>query len=234
METRLSAIDRVVFEVAERATGGPRALSLRGLLLVVIVAGGLYGAVMGSFFMVSAERAVLVLIGATKVPMLVLVTTAICIPAFFVLNTIAGLREDWAAALRCVLASQAAFAVALLSLAPAIRVTYWSGATHVWAILWNSTAFLVAAILAHAVLRRAYRPLVRTRPAHRVMLVAWMILYSFVGVQTGWMLRPFVGKPDLPVAYFRDGAFTNAYVELTATVLDGLRSSTRRDQPMPY
>lgn len=31
----------------------------------------------------------------------------------------------------------------------------------------------------------------------------WVIIYGLVGAQTGWLLRPFIGSPDLPFAWFR-------------------------------
>ena len=31
----------------------------------------------------------------------------------------------------------------------------------------------------------------------------WVILFSVVGAQMGWVLRPFVGNPNVPFAWFR-------------------------------
>jgi hypothetical protein len=39
-----------------------------------------------------------------------------------------------------------------------------------------------------------------------------MVLYIFVGIQMGWVLRPFIGDPMEPVQFFRDEAWDNAYV----------------------
>jgi hypothetical protein len=44
------------------------------------------------------------------------------------------------------------------------------------------------------------------------MLRAWLVLYAFVGIQMGWVLRPFIGDPFGPVEFFRRGAWDNAYV----------------------
>jgi len=30
----------------------------------------------------------------------------------------------------------------------------------------------------------------------------------------GWVLRPFIGDPAKPTAYFREGAWGNAYIEV--------------------
>ena len=32
---------------------------------------------------------------------------------------------------------------------------------------------------------------------------AWLVIYGVVGAQMGWILRPFVGSPDLPFELFR-------------------------------
>jgi hypothetical protein len=52
----------------------------------------------------------------------------------------------------------------------------------------------------------------RRNPRHRLMATAWLVLYAFVGIQMGWMLRPFVGSPDRRPAFFRPEPFSNAYV----------------------
>ncbi len=31
----------------------------------------------------------------------------------------------------------------------------------------------------------------------------WLVVYGVVGAQMGWILRPFVGSPDLPFEFFR-------------------------------
>lgn len=40
----------------------------------------------------------------------------------------------------------------------------------------------------------------------------WLILYSLVGAQMGWVLRPFIGNPDMPFTWFRprEGNFFQA------------------------
>ncbi len=39
-------------------------------------------------------------------------------------------------------------------------------------------------------------------PAIRVFRV-WLAIYGLVGVQMSWLLRPFIGRPDLPFTWFR-------------------------------
>ena len=40
----------------------------------------------------------------------------------------------------------------------------------------------------------------------------WLGLYIFIGIQTAWVLRPFVGDPSLPTQFFREDSWSNAYV----------------------
>jgi hypothetical protein len=65
---------------------------------------------------------------------------------------------------------------------------------------------------AQLVLRRHYRPLIARHPRHRLLLRAWLGIYIFVGIQMGWVLRPFIGDPDQPVQFFRTESWGNAYV----------------------
>ena len=200
-----------------RALGRPRLAEQSGetwqrLALVVIVAGAVYGAFMGSFRLVSAERLLMVLYAAVKVPILIFGTSLVCLPGFFVLNTVLGLRAEFGRALRAVLAGQAALTVALASLGPITRFVYVNGVEHRWALLINAAMFTVATGIAQLVMLRRYRELVEINPLHRITLWVWVALYAFVGIQMGWMLRPFVGSPDVPVSFLRDEPLSNAYI----------------------
>jgi len=80
------------------------------------------------------------------------------------------------------------------------------------ALLFNAFMFGVASVAAQMVVRRYYGPLIRRSPRHRQLLRVWFLLYVFVGIQMAWVLRPFIGDPDLPVTFFRSEAWGNAYV----------------------
>ena len=45
----------------------------------------------------------------------------------------------------------------------------------------------------------------------------WIVLFSLVGAQMGWVLRPFIGSPDLPFALFR-ARESNFFAEVLATL----------------
>jgi hypothetical protein len=194
------------------------------MALLVLVAGPVYGAFMGSFRIESGDRLPMVFYAAAKVPLLIFVTTAVCLPGFFVLNTVLGLRPDFGRAIRAILAGQAGLTVALASLGPLTRMAYISGADHRQALLFNAAMFTVATAVGHIVMLRRYRWLMADPVSggrHRIMLWAWVALYAFVGIQMGWMLRPFVGNPSMPVAFFRDEPFSNAYLFVINLIFRG-------------
>jgi hypothetical protein len=172
----------------------------------------LYGSMMGSFCLDSPSRLLIPLYGAIKVPLLLFATSALCLPGFFVLNTLLGLRDDFREATQAILAGQAGLSIALASLAPITRFWYFCDGNYRAALLFNAAMFTLATLAGQMVMFRYYRTLIRRRPNHRIMLFAWLGLYAFVGIQMGWLLRPFIGAPTMPAAFFRPEPFSNAYV----------------------
>lgn len=193
------------------------------LLALVLVCGIFYGAVMGSYSGLSPGRFHQLLYSGLKVPLLLLVTFVLCLPSFFVLNTVAGLRDDFGHVLRAVLATQSCITVVLACLAPITGFLYLTIGSYRLAIVLNGVMFAIASISAQAVVRRYYGPLIEKNPRHRPLRFAWFLLYIFVGIQMAWVLRPFVGSPGLPVRFFREEAWGNAYVQLVGIIMGALR-----------
>jgi len=174
----------------------------------------LHGAVVGSFGMRPMQSA----FSAVKLPLLLALSTLLCLPNFYAVNAVLGLRDDFRAALRAVLAAQATVAVALLSEAPLVLLAYASTTSYPFAIVANGACFALASACGQVVLGRHYRRLVEKDPRHALARRAWLVLYVFVAIQLAWMLRPFVGDPGLATRFFRAEPFSNAYVVVLRTV----------------
>ena len=187
-------------------------------MAMVIVGGALYGLVMGAFGGLTGDRPLQMIYSGVKVPMLIVLTGALALPSFFVLNSLLGLRSDFGEVLRALALTQAAVAVILASLAPYTALWYASTTDYQEATLFNAGMFAIASLAAQWVLRRRYAALIARNPRHRVMLRVWLALYAFVGIQMGWVLRPFIGQPGRPVTFFREDAWGNAYVSILETV----------------
>jgi len=185
----------------------PQALALQARVWAA-----LYGATMGTFGGLEGGRALQIVFSAIKVPLLLLTTFGLCLPTFFVVNTLFGLRADFALAVRALLRAQAAMAAVLCSCAPFTLVFYGSTRDYSWVLLWNGALFAAASLAGQVVVRAAYRPLVRRDPRHRAMLRVWLGLYVAVAIQLAWVLRPFVGTLNAPVEFFRAASWGNAYV----------------------
>ena len=97
-------------------------LPWRFLVGVVLACGGLQGAAMGAFDGPSLQ----IVVSALKVPILIGVATLLALPSLFVVNTVIGLREDFADVLRAIFTAQATVAIALAALAPVLLFAYAS------------------------------------------------------------------------------------------------------------
>jgi hypothetical protein len=215
--TLAARIDGALWRLASPSEPTP----WRVLAAALLVAGPLYGMVMGSFALDRAERLLLVVYAGVKMPILLLGTTAVCLPGFFVLNSVLGLRRDFRDSMGAILSGQSAVAFGLLGLAPVTRFVYFCGADHRQAVLLNALMFLLAAVGGQAVMFRKYRALIQRDARHRLMLWAWIGLYGFVGIQMGWTLRPFIGSTGLGVTFFRAEPFSNAYEVVFRMIVGG-------------
>jgi hypothetical protein len=188
------------------------------LPLMILCFAALYGGFMGSFHYVSAARAWQVFYSAIKVPFLLIATSLLCLPGFFVINTLLGLRDDLRESLQAIFAGQAGLSIVLAALAPMTRFWYFSSESYRSALLFNAAMFTVATLAGHLVSARYYKVLIARHRYHRIAHYAWLITYALVGIQMGWTLRPFVGSPDIPTSFFRDEPFSNAYIVIVQLV----------------
>jgi len=110
----------------------------------------------------------------------------------------------------------------LAGLAPYTALWYASTRDYHEATLFNALMFGVASLSAQWVLWRRYAPLIARDGRHRWMMWGWLGAYAFVGIQMGWVLRPFIGQPGKPVTFFRTDTWGNAYVIVAETVWQAL------------
>lgn len=212
------AVERVLTSTGEFAPGVGR-VPLRELLAVVVVCGFVQGAVMG----LHDGRVMQGVYSGIKVPLLLLGSTVVCVPSFYVLHLGLSLHGDFMAACRAIFVVQAVAAVFLAACAPLIAFAYVSSDHYPFAICANGVVYLGAALTAQRALARHYVPLIAKDRRHRVTLGAFFVLYVLVAIQLAWTLRPFIGWRGLEPALFRAEAWGNAYVHVFDTVARLLR-----------
>lgn len=186
--------------------------SVRTYFVLVIFFGGFYGAIMGSYGGWYGDQKWQIIYSAVKVPVFLLFTFSISIPSFYVLNVLLGLRSDFGYVLRGLLEAQAGFAVVLASLSPYTIFWYLSFDNYGNAVLLNGFLFGISSLTGHFFLKRFYQPLIRKNRSHLWTKRIWIVLYSFVGIQAGWILRPFIGDPQRSPEFIRTETWGNAYI----------------------
>lgn len=205
----------------------PKMLPNRRVIAIVVLLGPIYGMAMGSYAFVAGDRSFVqqipqMLYSGIKMPILILFTVLVALPSFFVINTLLGLRDDFAESLRAIVSAQAGLMIILVSLFPLTLFSYVAfGASEVsyqLAILFNAAMFGLASVAAQVLLRSYYQQLIDREPRHRWMVRMWIFVFAFVGIQAGYVLRPFIGNPVNPVSFFRRDSFQNAYVKLSELI----------------
>ena len=145
---------------------------------------------------------------ATKVPLLLLGTLLIGLPAMVILGRFIGCSLSFAGAASLALSSIARTAVVLAALAPATAYFAFTlpvrGVVVYRAVVLSQVfAFAIAGFVGVTALRGRLASVVANRAKHTRIVCLWIALYSFVGAQLTWLVRPFLGNPGAPVEYFR-------------------------------
>jgi hypothetical protein len=208
-------MDQVLYGGIESlAAKRPKKL-IAGIVCLMLIGGFVYGAIMGSYSeSMAGIRLRQMFYSGAKVPLLLFATFLLSLPSFYVANSMLGLRSDFGQAIRAILTCQAALTIVLAGLGPITCFLYFCGVTYYQALGINALMFGLASVSVQVLLRRLYQPLIARDKRHAWMVRAWLVIYTFVGIQMGWILRPFIGAPELATSFFREEAWGNAYLEV--------------------
>jgi hypothetical protein len=145
---------------------------------------------------------------ALKAPVLLVGTTVVCFPAFFVVQYVLAPR---ALSLRGAVLLQA-------STLAIIAITWSVVALPCSLFIANAQSYVATKFLVTAVAGfggvigmgwfvRGYRSATSSeqRRGSLLPLVPYCVLFAFVGAQVAWSLRPFIGSPNRPFSFFREG-----------------------------
>jgi hypothetical protein len=160
-----------------------------------------YGGVMGGYNGLAQA-----LSSAIKLPLLFLLTAAICFPTLYVGLLLLGVRVRGSQLFALVVSSTGVSSMLLLAFAPVTAFFLLTSADYTFYKLLNVTILALAAVMGARFLFRSLREIVPSDTqsvAHRALL-SWIVLYAFVGTQLGWTLRPFFGAPNLKFEVVRE------------------------------
>jgi hypothetical protein len=188
-------------------------------IAAIVVGSGLYGAVVGSW-----RDSWQALHNGIKLPLVILLTALGNGLLNGMLASLLGLNLGFRQSLVLVLISFAMASLILGALSPVALFLVWNtpplGASTGFASLeYGFLQLTLAVFIASAGILGNLRllPLLRrwtNKPAvARKVLFAWLAGNLFLGSQLAWILRPFIGAPNLPVEFLRATVFHGNFYE---------------------
>jgi hypothetical protein len=160
---------------------------------------------------------------ALKAPMLLGGSLLIGFPAMVVFGRLLGCPLTVRAAWGLAMATIARTAAVLAALAPVtmcftVSLPSTEPTTYKTIVFVHVVAFAIAGLVGVTALRgRLARHIDDAGARWRVVLL-WIAIYSFVGAQLTWVLRPFLATPGLPLEFLRSfgplGLESNFYISV--------------------
>ena len=215
-----------------REDRGLREIAVTSLLAVALGAAA-FGGVIGSF-----RGGIQILYAAVKLPAALLLTLALCAPAFHALAAALGRAFPMRSILALALASAGRAALVLLALSPLVWIVLDRGIDYHAAALVCAVAYAIAGAAALGVILRG----LGEGSGRLVTALAFAAVFFAVTGQTGWIFRPYLVRPRTWTAaagHMRDVPFLRAY---EGSFADSLYLSSRsargvydlrRDAPSP-
>jgi hypothetical protein len=173
------------------------------------------------------------LASSAKLPALFLLTLLVTFPALYVFSVLSGSPLRFIAVLRLLLASIVVMVAVSASFAPILAFFTLSTSSYPFVVLLNVVLLGIAGTIGLGFLRRTLGHLMTAigdivppnpapdaaseeasaAPAPRVpssdngrsvgIFRIWLFIFALVGAQMGWLLRPFIGRPELAFTLFR-------------------------------
>lgn len=185
---------------------------------VIVLGAGFYGAAMGWWR--APEQALFV---AIKFPLIILLVTFGNALINGLLAPLLGLGIRFHQSFSAIVMSFAVTSAVLGAFSPVMAFLIWNVPAMTADISMQPTYRLI--LLAHVLVialagtagnLRLFELLRHWSPTHRIalrVLTVWLCGNLFLGTQLAWILRPFIGSPNLPVEFLRANAFHGNFYE---------------------
>ncbi|MGQ0553193.1 MAG: hypothetical protein ACT4PU_08225 [Planctomycetota bacterium] len=209
----------------EELRSGKVLLPARKLIAVSLLLGAVAGVCMGLYAATGGRQEPWqpLLASAIKVPALFLLTLLVTFPSLYVFAALANSRLGMRDTLRLLVAAIAVMLGVLASFGPVVAFFTLSNDSHTFMVFLNVLFFALAGGIGLAFLHRAVKIVFpdevsyvaaesaeagsskrrNTSTRARGIFRVWLIIFGVVGAQMAWILRPFIGSPHLPFAWFR-------------------------------
>jgi hypothetical protein len=182
-----------------------------------------------------------------KVPALFLLTLFVTFPSMYVFSALAGSRMRFADTIGLMVAAILIMLTVLASLGPIVAFFSVSTPNYPFMVLLNVVMFAISGLLGLRFLLQTLRRIgVASAPAPpaapteltepvvphrepapldtaRVIFRIWVIVFSLVGAQMGWVLRPWLGAPGRQFEWIRPRE-QNIFVGIVNKIVELFRS----------
>lgn len=221
----LQTLDRVLrgdYLRSEAFAAGRIEVPTGRFVRLAVLLGVVYGVSLSTFgiFQGTDGAALQMFSVAAKVPLLFVLTLLVTFPSLYVFAALQRLPLDMGNTLRLMLLANVVHLAVIASLGPVFAFFAASTDSYAFMKLLNVAFFVAGGLLGFVILRSATTTMFHAEasdatdgPASAQVLAnqrtsrvlrVWCFVYGVVGAQMGWLLRPFIGSPDLPFAFLRE------------------------------
>ncbi|HET9958989.1 MAG TPA: hypothetical protein VFQ61_31075 [Polyangiaceae bacterium] len=211
MSSTLATLDQLLRSpnrAAEQSRGGAQLQNLALASLGALLFGaGLFGAVLAS-----SRGGLQLLYSGLKLPLAILGTLIVSVPALYALARSLARPLPLAGAVSLALSAAARGALVLSALAPVAWLAIDRGLGYHGCVLLAAICYAIAGVSALRVLFSGVGGGLRGA----VLLALCSIVVLPAGGQTAWMLRPFVGRPaqaHVPFLRHKEGSFADSLLQ---------------------
>ena len=190
----------------------------------ILVCGAVYGSTLG--ILRSPHQA---LFAAVKFPVMIFATVVCNALVNGMLAMVMGIRLRLDESFHAILMSYAIACLFLASLGPVFFFHLWNwipgdGSTGNGFFYWKLSHIGLIAIAGFVGNVRLWKLLESVAGSAKAWAVqmAWLVANIFLGCQLSWILRPFFGNPNIPVAFLREDALERSFYEDVLVTLLGL------------
>lgn len=201
LDELLRSPEAVAERIRRREDLRPLAVSA---LLALLLGAGTFGAVLAT-----ARGGAQLGYSALKLPLSVLLTLCLCVPAFAAIARALGRNIDLGGMVGLSLSAAARAALVLLAFAPAVWFALDRGLGYHASVLLSATCYGIAGLSA---LRVMASGLGRDGRGWGILLCCAAVLLP-TGAQSAWMMRPFIGRPSqarVPFLRHKESSFADA------------------------
>ncbi len=213
----LSLLDELLRSPASAAARAKRGDDTRPLvvaaLLALLVGAGTFGAVLAT-----ARGGAQIGYSALKLPLAILATLCLCVPAFAAIARGLGRPVELSAVVGLTLSAAARASLVLLAFAPAVWFALDRGLGYHASVVLSVFCYAVAGASALRVMASGLG-----RDARGLLILACCACVLLpTGAQSAWMLRPFIGRPAQPSVPFlrhKESSFADAVYQSSRSSL---------------